>query len=259
MGALTLGRQLNTLAETLGVVDPLAARGSSTNMSLRFGYLGGPGNTIAEHFGPNPGVAGANPDRVDNALKYSVTSAATGLLATAMVAAGEGTGGGRAAGALLGYDGHGVNLRGSFMQYKDASGIAFNACAAGAAYRIGALTLKVSYAQNKIDSALQTEGEALRKPRDPGGRGGRGVDMVEPVGPERRLLPRQAHAGQRGRPGGAEVLPGSGIPAVETNLAGAGGRARALQRRRAALDTGTPLLPGARSSNYLGTAITHAF
>lgn len=259
-GSLLLGRQVNLLTETLWVVDPLAARNSATNMSLRLGYLGGPGSTITNNFGPNPGVAGANLDRVDNAVKYAFRSESTGLLASAMVGAGErGATGGGASGVLFGYDGNGASLRGSYMKYKDAAGIGFNAYAAGAAYRTGSLTFKASYIENKIDSALLT----ATKPY------GNLETKVLAAGAIWAVSPFldfnfAYYKGKRTQDGAADQTAQKIYFVPEYRLSKRTSVVMVLVRENfnaagAALDTGTPLVPGARSSTYAGTALTHVF
>lgn len=259
-GTLLLGRQVNLLTETLWVVDPLAARNSATNMSLRLGYLGGPGNTITNNFGPNPGVAGASLDRVDNAVKYTLRSESTGLLVSAMKGTNEGGAvGGGAAGMLIGYDGNGASLRGSYMQFKDAAGIAFNAYAAGAAYRTGSLTFKASYIENKINSALQTAAKPYGNLETKVG--AVGVVWALPSGLDLNFA---YYKGKRTQDNAAAQSAQKLYFVPEYKLSKRTSVVmvavhETFNAAGAALDTGTPLLPGARSSNYLGTALTHVF
>jgi len=256
-GTLTLGRQINTLADTIYIVDPLNARNSATNMNVRFGYLSGPGPVITNNFGPNPGTVGASLDRVDNAVKYSYKSMATGLSVIGMVAAGEGSGG--AAGALLGYDSGPLSLRGSWMRYEDAIGTPFNAYATGIAYRLSDLTIKASYIRNEIDSSLST----AERPY------GNLTMQVGAVGVTWIALPQldinvAAYFGRRTQDGRPDQRVEKYYLAPEyklskrTSVVGVALWER-FNETGSLLDTGTPLALGTRSSNYLGVAISHAF
>ena len=221
-------------------------------------YLGGAGSTIANNFGPNPGISGSNLDRVDNSVKYTFQSPETGLSGIAMVAAGQGVGG-PAGGVMAGYDVGPAKLRAAFMEYKDNAGISFKAYIAGMAYRLGNVTFKVSYTQDKIDSDLATTVKPYRDQRTQVGAAGatwaarsdidlnvaiyhgtRTLDGLPEqtvtkfyIVPEYKLAPR------------ASLV----LVALREQFNGAGGL----------LDTGTPLTAGARSSTYIGTAIDYRF
>jgi GBP family porin len=256
-GTVTLGRQINTLADTIYVVDPLGARNAATNMNVRFGYLGGPGAVITNNFGPNPGTVGANLDRVDNSIKYSYRSATTGLSAIAMIAAGEGNG--RAGGALLGYDTGPLSLRGSWMQYRDAIGTPFTAYATGIAYRLAEFAVKASYIRSHIDSDLNTAARPY-------------ANLTTQVGafgvtwmPSALLDVNMAvYVGRRTQDGQPDQRVRKFYVAPEYRLSKRTslvlvGAVERFNDAGSALDTGTPLVSGARSSTYLSAGITHAF
>lgn len=255
-GTVTLGRQVNTLADTVYVVDPLGARNSATNMNVRFGYLGGPGATITNNFGPNPGTSGANLDRVDNAIKYSFRSS-EGISVIALAAAGEGNGG--AKGALLGYDGGPFSWRGSVMQYQDAIGTHFNAYATGAAYRLPQFTFRVSYIRSEIDSSLNTAARPYANL----------MTQVGAVGVAWTPTPLldvnfATYYGRRTQDGQPDQRVRKFYVAPEYRLSKRTslvliGLVERFNAAGSALDTGTPLVAGARSSSYLGGALTHGF
>ncbi len=257
-GALTIGRQINTLADTVYVVDPLNARNSATNMNVRFGYLGGAGTTIANNFGPYPGISGSNLDRVDNAVKYSIRSPETGLSGIAMIAAGQGVGG-PAGGVMAGYDVGPAKLRASFMEYKDNAGIPFKAYVAGVAYRLGDVTFKVSYAQDKIDSALATAVKPYRDQRTQVSAAG----LTWQARPDLDLHVA-AYRGKRTLDGLPDQTVTKFYIVPEYKLAPRASLVLVALREQfngsgALLDTGTPLATGARSSTYIGTAIDYRF
>ncbi|CAG9246075.1 Porin [Paraburkholderia unamae] len=260
-GSLTFGRQVNTLADTFYVVDPLGARAAATNMNVRFGYLGGPGTVIQNNFGPNPGVSGASLDRVDNAAKY-VFKAGNGLSGGALYAFGGAPGNfsaNSAYGFLLGYDGTALSVRGSYMQYKDATGIPFRAVAGGVSYKIGTLTLKASYTENKIESGLSTSVQAYRNMKTQVYAAG--ADWF--VTPTSELVVAYYH-GKRTQDGLPDQVADKFylVPTYLLSKRTSVQLVSIYERFNAsgsALDTGTPLATGARSSVYLGLGITHDF
>ena len=259
-GTLTFGRQVNTLAELFYVTDPLNANNSATNMNVRLGYLGGPGTTIQNNFGPNPGVAGASLDRVDNAVKYQVHK--YGFTGMAMYAFGGIAGqfsNNSAAGAMVGYDGGAATLRASYMQYKDNIGTLFFAYAGGASYKWGGLTLRATFTQNRIDSGLNTPARPYRNMQTQVISGG-GDWLITPAFD----LYVAYYRGKRTQDGAPDqvankfyVVPSYFLSKRTTvQLVGVYERFNA---NGAALDTGTPLAQGARSSVYLGVGMTHSF
>ncbi|WP_343654231.1 porin [Paraburkholderia caribensis] len=260
-GSFTFGRQVNTLADTFYVVDPLSARAAATNMNVRFGYLGGPGSVIQNNFGPNPGVSGASLDRVDNAAKYAF-KAGSGLSGGALYAFGGAAGNFSASSAygfLLGYDGSALSIRGSYMQYKDASGIPFRAVAGGVSYKFGTVTFKASYTQNKIESSLSTAAQPYRNMKTQVYAAG--ADWF--VTPTSELVVAYYH-GRRTQDGLSEQIADKFYLAPVYLLS----KRTSVQlisiyerfnASGSALDTGTPLATGARSSVYLGLGITHNF
>ena len=257
-GSLTLGRQINTLAETLFVVDPFSTHSAATNMNIRFGYLGGPGTTISGNFGPNPGTPGANLDRVDNAIKYTFRSASNGLTGSAMVAAGEGVGG-RAGGVMLGYDGAALAARVSYMEYRDVTGVPFKAYATGGTYQTGPLTFRISYADNKIDSGQDTPARPYRNMRTK--IMAAGVTWVAAPLLELNLAYYQGTRTQDGQP---EQRARKIYAAPEYRLSKRTSlyciaEFETFNAAGSALDTGTPLPAGTSHSTYLGAGISHRF
>lgn len=256
-GTVTLGRQINTLADTVYVVDPLGAHNSATNMNVRFGYLGGPGAVITNNFGPNPGTVGANLDRVDGAIKYAYRSGTTGLSAIAMIAPGAGSD--RTGGALLGYDGDSLSLRGSWMQYRDAIGTPFTAYATGFAYRLTHFTIKASYIRSGIDSSLNTTARPYANLTTQVG--ALGVTWMPSALVDVNMA---VYVGRRTRDGQPDQRVRKFYLAPEYRLSKRTslvlvGVIERFNAAGSALDTGTPLASGARSSTYLGAGITHAF
>lgn len=259
-GTITFGRQVNTLAELFYVTDPLYANNSATNMNVRLGYLGGPGTAIQNNFGPNPGVAGASLDRVDNAVKYQIKG--YGLTAMALYAFG-GTAGqfsnNSAAGAMVGYDGGAATLRASYMQYKDSIGTPFYAFAAGIAYKLGPVTLRGTFTQNKIDSSLNTTAMPYRSMKTQVISGG-GDWLITPA-VDLFLAYYRASRTQDGLP---EQIANK-FYIVPTYLLSKRTTVQLVSvyerfnETGAALDTGTPLAAGARSSVYVGLGMTHNF
>jgi predicted porin len=257
-GALTLGRQVNTLAETIYVVDPLGARNSATNMNVRFGYLGGPGAALTNNFGPNPGIAGANLDRVDNSVKYSFSSKTYGLTGSLLAARGQGNGG-NAKGAFARWDGGPVSVAGSWMEYEDQSGVKFPAYATGLAYRGPGFVVHASYIRNRIDSSLDTATKPYRDMTT--GVAAFGVTLFPFPNLDLHLAAYTARRTQVGQPvqratkfyvaGEYKLSPRSSFVLI--------GLRENFNADGAALDTGTPLPAGARSSNYFGAVMTHAF
>ena len=260
-GTLTFGRQVNTLAELFYVTDPLNANNSVTNMNVRLGYLGGPGTVIQNNFGPNPGVAGASLDRVDNAVKYQV-KASNGLLGMAMYGFGGIAGqfsNNSAAGAMVGYDGGLASLRASYMQFKDSVGTLFFAYAGGVSYKIGSVTLRATFTQNRIDSSLNTATMPYRNMKTQVYSGG-GDWLITPA-IDVYLAYYRGERTQDGLPNEVAnkfyFVP-SYLLSKRTTLQLVSAYER-FNAAGAALDTGTPLAAGARSSVYLGVGITHSF
>lgn len=260
-GTVTFGRQVNTLADAFYVVDPLQARAAATNMNVRFGYLGGPGAAIQNNFGPNPGVAGASLDRVDNAVKYSFKTAG-GISGAAMYGFGGQAGGfanDSAYGFLFGYDGPALGARAAYMQFKDASGVPFRAFAGGLYYKISSVTLRATYTQNRIDSDLATTAQPYRNMKT----------VVYSAGADWLVTPTvdlnvAYYHGKRTQDGLPDEVADKFYFVPSYFLS----KRTSMQlisiyehfnAAGAALDTGTPLRTGARSSVYLGVGMTHDF
>ena len=176
----------------------------------------------------------------------------------AMLAAAQGNGG-PAGGVMAGYDIGPTKLRASFMEYKDKTGIPLKAYVVGAAYRWRELTFKASYAENKIDSALATAEQPYRDQRTQVASAG----LTWHARPDLDLTVA-AYRGRRTLDGLPDetatkiyVMPEYKINsrasiflvALHESFNAAGSQ----------LDTGTPLSAGARSSNYIGTAIDYRF
>ncbi len=159
-GGVQFGRQPTVLHDTAVVTDPLRANNGATNMNVRLGYLVSPGyfapnQAIANRFGPNANLnnnaTGNGLDRQDNAVKYVLKK--RGLVAELMYAFGGVAGSVKnssSMGALLGYDGKALTLRGGLSQFRDASGMALVAGMAGVSYLIGPFKLKGTFAENRI-------------------------------------------------------------------------------------------------------------
>lgn len=260
-GTLTFGRQVNTLAEAFYVIDPLLARASATNMNVRFGYLGGPGTTIQNNFGPNPGVAGASLDRVDNAVKYSVNTA-SGISGTALYAFGGQAGSfsdNSASGLLVGYDGAALGARAAYMQFKDATGVPLRAFVGGLYYKINSITLRAAYTQNRLSSNLAPIDQSYRDMTTTVYSAG--ADWL--VTPNVDLVAAYYH-GKRTQDGLADQVADKFyfVPVYllsKTTSVQLVSIYEHFNAAGAALDTGTPLRAGARSSVYLGAGITHEF
>lgn len=259
LGALAFGRQLNTLSETFFVADPLGTRNGWTNLNVRFGYLVGPGPTIVNNFGPNPGTTGANLDRVDNAVKYLFRSESTGISGAAMVAMGEHNGGG-ARGALLGWDRGPLRTRVAFMDYHDAIGTPLHAYAAGVSYGMTkAVTLRATYTRNAIDSDLMTADRPY----------GNMATSVGSVGAIWAWSPRlnltfAYYRGARTQDDAPKMVAQKFYFVPEYFLSKRTSLYLVALRERfnatgSALDTATPLPTGARGSTYAGLGISHSF
>lgn len=261
-GTVTLGRQVNTLADSLYVVDPLSAASGATNMNVRFGYLGGPGAAISNNFGPRSAAGGAGLDRIDNAVKYVYQPEMQGFVVAAVYGFGEGSkkaSHNSAWGALMGYDAQELSWRSAFMTYKDDDGISFRAFVTGMAYRVAPFTIKVSYTRNWIDSSLDTPAKPYRDMKT----------WVAASGVSWTITPRwdlnvAYYVGRRSQ---------NGLPPQEARKLYVAPAYRLSPRTSlvavtllewfnetgALLDTGTPLRSGARSSTYLGIGISHVY
>ncbi|WP_109477589.1 porin [Paraburkholderia sp. C35] len=259
-GTLTFGRQVNTLAELFYVTDPLYANSSATNMNVRLGYLGGPGTTIQNNFGPNPGVSGASLDRVDNAVKYQVKK--YGFTGMAMYGFGGAAGqfsNNSSAGAMVGYDGGVATLRASYMQYKDNIGTLFFAYAGGASYKLGPVTLRATFTQNRIDSGLNTTARPYRNMQTQVISGG--GDWLMSPSFDLYIAYYRGKRSQDGLPDQVAnkfyIVP-SYFLSKRTTLQIVSVYER-FNATGAALDTGTPLATNVHSSVYVGLGMTHNF
>ncbi len=254
-GTLMLGRQPTPVTEALWVTDPLKANAGAINMNVRFGYLAGPGAAIQTKFGANPTNSVNALDRQDNAVKYVYGN--SGVVGMAMYSFG-GTIGDRSknssVGALLGYDNDLFSLRGAVTQFKDANAVALNAWTAGGVAKLGAAKLKATYSANKIEDAT-TYGELKTSVWSTG--------VTYSVVPQLDLT--VAYYGARR----TQV----GTPLQEANkfylvpewyltksfiLYGIADYER-FNGAGALLDTGTPLVPGAKRSIYLALGVSYFF
>jgi predicted porin len=124
-------------------------------MNVRLAYFAGPGSTILNKFGPNPqnNVNGNAQDRQDNSVKYTYKN--SGLVGMAMYSFG-GVAGTRSAnssaGGLVGYDAGPLTLRVAGTQFNDANGVTLYAWTEGAAGTLGPLKVKATYSSNHVDN-----------------------------------------------------------------------------------------------------------
>jgi predicted porin len=256
-GTLTLGRQVNTLADLFYVTDPLRANNSATNMNVRFGYLGGPGPIIGNGFGASASVPGNTLDRQDNSLKYSITSP-SGFVGAAMHAFGESASRQRAnssSGVMLGYDYGGMNLRSAAMQFHDVNGVSFNAWALGGAYKWNNFRFKATATENKIDSSLPAYANLKTQVYS----GGVTYSYAKNVD-----INVAYYRGKRTQDGRADQVANKFYFVPEYFLSKRTILYAVLEHERFnaagfALATGTPLKTGTRSSSQVAIGISHDF
>lgn len=246
------------LADLFYATDPLKAGTGATNMNVRFAYLGGAGPRVAANFGANAAIAGNNLDRQDNSIKYNYRSQA-GFVATTMIAFGESASGvsvSNSAGAMLGYSGGPLTLRGAAMQFHDAKGVPFDAFALGAAYQISStLTAKLTATKNKILSDLVAYGNQTTKVYSAG---------LSWAARPNLLLTAAYYYGARDIDGAPKQIARKFYIVPEYKLSARTSVYALLDLERfnaagAQLDTGTPLQAGATRSNYLAVGVGHNF
>jgi len=258
-GTLMIGRQVTTLTEALWVTDPLKANNGATNMNVRYGYLAGPGNPIANTFGTGAALANNSLDRQDNAAKY-VYKASNGLIGMGYYAFGESTtasaSANRSAGLLAGYDGSALQVRAAYAQFKDATGAKLDAWTVGGVYKLDALKFKATWSQNKIDGQTATYQDQKTKV------GSAGVTYSYSPSLDLTLA---YYRGTRGFDNVATDQKAQKFYFVpeyylskRTWLYGIADYER-FNASGAALDNGTALKAGVRSSMYLAAGISHAF
>lgn len=135
LGSLTLGRQINTVAEAIAPVEPMGMRMASLNPNIANTALGAHG--LGAEYGASGSTNAAF--RVDNALKYSISR--QGLTLRAMYSFSESATEGKhmgSAGAGLAYSAQGLELSAAFHQLRTADNRKLNAATVGTAYRWGA-------------------------------------------------------------------------------------------------------------------------
>ncbi|WP_085314741.1 porin [Derxia lacustris] len=256
-GTLTLGRQTTVLTEGFAATDPLRANNSATNLNVRLGYLAGPAAPIAGSFGANPGFAGNALDRQDNAVKYSLRKG--GFTGTAMMAFGEsataGASANRSWGALAGWDGAGFGLRGAFARFEDATGAQLDAGMVGATWRNDSLRLAATWTRNAIEgNAAAYHGQET---------GIQSAGLTWSATPALDLT-FAAYRARRGFDNAADQVARKFYLVPECKLSKrttlyAVADAERFNAGGAALDTGTALKAGARSSMYLAAGVSHTF
>lgn len=256
-GTLTAGRQATVLAESLWVTDPLRANAGATNPNVRLGYLAGPGSLIQTRFGPDTATNtnGNALDRQDNMVKYAYrANGFTGLATYAFGAVAGHAEKSNSSGAMLGYDQEHLSVRAAGAQFNDGFGSALYGVTAGAVGRLGPVQLKATYSANAVD-ATATYGK-LRTD-------------VWSAGVTWAALPKldltAAYYGIRRTQDATATQEATKLYLVpewklsktfmlygiaDYELFGAAG---------SALDTGTPLPAGTRSSIYLALGLSFAF
>ncbi|WP_092003703.1 porin [Polaromonas sp. OV174] len=146
-GTVTLGRHTNLLADTLGVIDPLAIRFAGFNPNVQFGALSAHG--LGSEFGSTGGSTTGS-YRMDNSLKYAVNLGAVTL--KAMAGPGEASGGDRSSsGVGAGYKAGAFEAQIAYMTLKGTGAQKLNAYIAGGALRTDLGHFKLSYAHNDAD------------------------------------------------------------------------------------------------------------
>jgi predicted porin len=255
-GTITVGRNYVPLAELFWVTDPLRAGNGATNMNVRYGYLGSPGPAIAGNFGPNPAFAGNSLDRQDNSIRYAYDK--NGMVVRALYALGEAAGnrsGNSSMHLLLGYDAKAVQLRGVYAAYKDINGVNFKSYALGGVYTVDKVKIRGTWTENKIDSGIAPYANMQTK--------------IASIGATWSYTPTTDitaafYNGKRTQDGLADqtanklYLVGEYWLSKRTELIGVLSTER-FNAAGSALDNGTPLNPGARSSNQIGVGISHTF
>lgn len=256
-GTLTAGRQATVLAESLWVTDPLKANAGATNPNVRLGYLAGPGTVIQTRFGPDTAsnINGNALDRQDNMVKYGYkANGFTGLASYSFGGVAGHAEKSNASGAMLGYDHPALSVRAAGAQFNDGTGTALYAVTGGAVGRAGPLQLKATYSANAVD-ATAVYGK-LRTDVWSAGLTWSATSQLDLTA---------AYYGIRRT---QDALPGQEATKLylvpEWNLTksfmlyGIVDYER-FNRTGSALDTGTPLPAGTRSSIYLALGLSFAF
>jgi predicted porin len=146
-GRLTLGRQTNLLADTLGWVDPLGLRFAAFNPNIQ--YTGLSAHGLGFDYGS--GGSANSSYRLDNSVKYSLERGP--LRARAMISLGETGKGwdGGSAGALLAYESDTIDVAGAFTQLRNPAGNKANVGTLGAGYTLGTWRFSANGSLNKAD------------------------------------------------------------------------------------------------------------
>lgn len=158
-GTLTLGRQATILSDAINPVDPLGMRNASFNPNINVTALS---NTAygTHAFGMQYGTSGYNDNfyRLDNMLKFtSEMGPVTARLSYSLGEVPGDTGALSTVGAALSYQRDALSLSGGYMKFKNRADFALNAYTVGAAYRLGGVTLKANYGNNRADTAINKE------------------------------------------------------------------------------------------------------
>ncbi|MYM84559.1 porin [Duganella sp. FT50W] len=158
-GRLTAGRQATILSDAINPVDPLGMRNASFNPNINVTALSN--TAFGTHaFGTQYGTSGYNDNfyRLDNMLKF--TSEMGPVTARVSYSFGEVPGDSSAlstTGAALSYQRDGFVVSGGYMKFKNRADFALDAYTLGAAYKLGEVTLKANYGNNKADTAINKE------------------------------------------------------------------------------------------------------
>lgn len=140
-GTVTAGRHRNLLGDAVSPVDPLGMRLASYNPNINVAAL-------SQHrLGIDYGAAGSTTGsyRLDNSVK--LTAKVSDLTLRAMASAGEGASGpSKSLGAT--WAGGGVTLSGAYGDFENLADRSLEAWVVGAAYKLGALRLSLTYGDN---------------------------------------------------------------------------------------------------------------
>lgn len=140
-GTLTVGRHRNLLGDSVSPVDPLGMRLASFNPNINVAAL-------SQHrLGIDYGAAGSTTGsyRLDNSVK--LTAKVSDLTLRAMVSAGEGASGHSTSLGATWASG-GLTVSGAYGDFENLAERSLEAWVVGAAYKVGALRLSLTYGDN---------------------------------------------------------------------------------------------------------------
>ncbi|MDN3920295.1 porin [Roseateles violae] len=153
-GTLTLGRQTNLMADTLGAIDPLNIRYAGYNPNVQFASLSAHGHGL--EFGSTGSTTGSY--RLDNSVKYALDLGAWSL--KAMYGFGEGSGDNNSSKGLgAGYRSGAFSAQAAYMNLQANQRRELDAYIAGAAYSFSWGQIRGSYAGSKADLTATTTAE----------------------------------------------------------------------------------------------------